>query len=249
MPAFPYTDQFGIHDRLPEAGTPREVVLEQLAAMAQAEDPTWETGKCSGTMYCGDHEHYDFINQAFSRFSHVNALQRDMCPSATKFESEIIAMTLDLLGAPRGGDAQPVGLVTTGGTNSIVHAVLAYREHAASRTRTPNLIKPETAHPAFDKACHLFGVELRHRTGRPGHDPGRRRLGAPSTSTMTPSRSIGSACNYGYGTIDPIEELGELAIEHGIGLHVDGCLGGFILPFARELGYDLAPRSTCRSPA
>jgi sphinganine-1-phosphate aldolase len=238
MPAFPYTDQFGIHDRLPEAGTPREVVLEQLAAMAQAEDSTWETGKCSGTMYCGDHEHYDFINQAFSRFSHVNALQRDMCPSATKFESEIIAMTLDLLGAPRGGDAQPVGLVTTGGTNSIVHAVLAYREHAASRTRTPNLIKPETAHPAFDKACHLFGVELR----RAPVDPVTTEVDLDWVAEHIDDDTValvGSACNYGYGTIDPIEALGELAIARGIGLHVDGCLGGFILPFGRELGYDL----------
>jgi glutamate/tyrosine decarboxylase-like PLP-dependent enzyme len=50
---------------------------------------------------------------------------------------------------------------------------------------------------------------------------------------------IGSACNYGYGTIDPIADLSELALERGIGLHVDGCLGGFILPFGRELGYDI----------
>jgi len=50
---------------------------------------------------------------------------------------------------------------------------------------------------------------------------------------------IGSACNYGYGTIDPIGALSDLALERGIGLHVDGCLGGFILPFGRELGYDI----------
>ena len=46
---------------------------------------------------------------------------------------------------------------------------------------------------------------------------------------------IGSACNYGYGTIDPIDELSALALERGVGLHVDGCLGGFILPFGQEL--------------
>jgi glutamate/tyrosine decarboxylase-like PLP-dependent enzyme len=238
MPSFPYTDQFGIHDRLPELGMPRSEVLEQLATMARAEDPVWETGKCSGTMYCGDHEHYDFINEAFSRFSHVNALQRDMCPSATKFESEIIAMTLDLLGAKPDGDRQPVGLVTTGGTNSIVHAVLAYREHAAPRTRTPNLIKPETAHPAFDKACHLFGVELR----RAPVDPDTTEVDLDWVDEHIDNNTIalvGSACNYGYGTIDPIEALGELALDRGVGLHVDGCLGGFILPFGRELGYDI----------
>jgi glutamate/tyrosine decarboxylase-like PLP-dependent enzyme len=52
---------------------------------------------------------------------------------------------------------------------------------------------------------------------------------------------VGSACNYGYGTIDPIEQLSELALQHGIGLHVDGCLGGWILPFGEELGYDIPP--------
>jgi glutamate/tyrosine decarboxylase-like PLP-dependent enzyme len=52
---------------------------------------------------------------------------------------------------------------------------------------------------------------------------------------------IGSAGNYGYGTVDPISALGALALEHDIGLHVDGCLGGFILPFGRELGYEIEP--------
>jgi glutamate/tyrosine decarboxylase-like PLP-dependent enzyme len=50
---------------------------------------------------------------------------------------------------------------------------------------------------------------------------------------------VGSACNYGYGTVDPIEELSEIALGKGVGLHVDACLGGFILPFGRELGYDI----------
>ena len=58
-------------------------------------------------MYCGDHEHYDFLNEAFSHFSYVNSLQRDLCPSATKFEAEIIAMTLDLLGARHLTDTSP----------------------------------------------------------------------------------------------------------------------------------------------
>ena len=95
---------------------------------AHDEDATWETGKCSGTMYCGDHEHYDFMGRAFELFAHVNALQRDMCPSMTKFEGEIIAMTLDLLHADAVTGSEPVGLVTSGGSGSILHAVLAYRE-------------------------------------------------------------------------------------------------------------------------
>jgi sphinganine-1-phosphate aldolase len=210
--------------------------------MATEEDVSWEGGKVSGTMYCGDHDHYNFMNQAFGLFAHVNVLQRDICPSATKFESEIIAMTLDLHhgeAATAAGD-DPCGLVTTGGTGSIMHAVLAYREHAA-QTRgvtRPNIIKPETAHPAFDKACHLFGVELR----RAPVDPVTTRVDVEWVRDHVDDQTvalIGSACNYGYGTVDPISDLSDVALEHGIGLHVDGCLGGFILPFGQELGYDI----------
>ena len=163
MSPAPYADLAPVHRTLPDHGLPRDEVLAILRTMASTEDATWESGRCSGTMYCGDHDHYDFLNQAFALFSHVNVLQRDMCPSATRFESEIIAMTLDLLHAEAVEGTEPVGLVSSGGTGSICHAVLAYRDHA-SATRgvvRPNVIKPETAHPAFDKACHLFGVELR----------------------------------------------------------------------------------------
>ena len=242
MSTYPYADRFEIHRSLPDVGLPRQEVLSQLRTMAVEEDAFWETGKCSGTMYCGDHDHYHFMNEAFGLFAHVNVLQRDMCPSATKFEAEIISMTLGLhhgeAAAAAGGD--PCGLVTTGGTGSILHAILAYREHAA-QTRgvtRPNVIKPETAHPAFDKACHLFGVELR----RAPVDPVTTQVDVDWVRDHIDDQTvalIGSACNYGYGTVDPISDLSDVALEHGIGLHVDGCLGGFILPFGQELGYDI----------
>jgi sphinganine-1-phosphate aldolase len=239
---YPYAERFGVNRTLPEHGRPRDEVLDELLTMAKEEDAFWETGKCSGTMYCGDHAHYDYLNEAFSLYAHMNALQRDMCPSSTRFEGEIIAMGLDLFHAEAITDTTPAGLVTTGGTGSIMHAVLAYREHAA-QTRgvtRPNFVKPETGHPAFDKACHLFGIELRQCEISPV---------TTQASVADMERSIddqtvailGSACNYGYGTIDPIAELGELALSRGVGLHVDGCLGGFILPFGEELGYPIPP--------
>jgi len=162
-----------------------------------------------------------------------------MCPSATKFEAEVIAMTLDLLGAAALTETTPAGLVTSGGSGSIAHAVLAYREHHPTAGR-PNMIKPETAHPAFSKAGHLFGVEMRIAPV----DPVTTLVDVDWVADHVDENTvalIGSACNYGYGTVDPITELGALALERGVGLHVDGCLGGFILPFGRELGYDIAP--------
>jgi sphinganine-1-phosphate aldolase len=239
---YPYAGRFPVNRELPPDGRPREEVMAQLRTMAKEEDAFWETGKCSGTMYCGDHDHYEFLTEAFGLFAHVNALQRDMCPSATNFEGEIIAMALDLFNAGAVTGSQPAGLVTTGGTGSILHAVLSYREHAAQirGVTRPNLIKPETAHPAFDKACHLFGVELR----RAPVDPLTTGVDVDWVADNIDADTIalvGSACNYGYGTIDPIADLGALAAERGVGLHVDGCLGGFILPFGEELGYGVAP--------
>jgi glutamate/tyrosine decarboxylase-like PLP-dependent enzyme len=242
MSEYPYADRFPVHRTLPETGRPREEVLAQLETMAKEEDAFWETGKCSGTMYCGDHDHYDYLNRAFALYSHVNTLQRDMCPSATNFEGEIIAMALDLFHADAVEGSTPGGLVTTGGTGSILHAILAYREHAAQQrgVTRPNVIKPETAHPAFDKACHLFGVECRVAPVDPVTTQVDLGWVADHVDDQTVA-VIGSACNYGYGTIDPIASLGELAAARGVGLHVDGCLGGFILPFGEELGYDIAP--------
>jgi glutamate/tyrosine decarboxylase-like PLP-dependent enzyme len=240
--AFPYQDRYPIVRGLPEKGRSKSEILAELHEMADHENASWSSGQCSGTMYCGDMEHYAFLNEAFGLFAHQNALQRDMCPSATRFEGEIIAMALDLMHADAIEDGEPVGLVTSGGTGSILHAMLAYRDHAkATRGITnPNMVKPETAHPAFVKAAHLFGIELRVVPVDPETtlvDP------AVVAEAMDDNTIviIGSAGNYPYGTIDPIAELGALAKERGVGLHVDGCLGGFILPFGEELGYAVPP--------
>jgi glutamate/tyrosine decarboxylase-like PLP-dependent enzyme len=237
---FPYADRFPVNRTLPAEGRPRAEILDELRTMATEEDAFWETGKCSGTMYCGDHDHYAFLTEAFGLYAHVNALQRDMCPSATRFEGEIIAMGLDLFHADAVEDTEPVGLVTSGGTGSITHAMLAYRERAAQERgiKHPNVVKPETAHPAFDKACHLFGIELRIAP----IVPETAQVDVAAMAELIDDQTIaivGSACNYGYGTIDPITELGQLALDRGVGLHVDCCLGGFILPFGQELGLDI----------
>ncbi len=240
MTAYPYADRFPVNRTMPESGRDREAIIDELRSLAEEEDAFWETGQCSGTMYCGDHEHYAFMNEVFGEFAHVNVLQRDMCASATRFEGEIIAMTLDMLHADAVIDSTPAGIVTSGGTGSIQHAVLAYRE--AGRVRgidRPNIVKPETAHPAFDKAGHLFGVEVRKIPVDPDTTTVRPELVSDTIDENTVA-IIGSACNYGYGTVDPITDLGRLALERDIGLHVDGCLGGFILPWGQQLGYDIA---------
>jgi glutamate/tyrosine decarboxylase-like PLP-dependent enzyme len=241
---YPYAERFGVIDAFPEKGRPREEILRELQEVASEEDSFWQTGQCSGTMYCGDTEHYAFLNEVFSHYSHVNALQRDICPSATRFEGEISAMALDLMNASaavgEGEDARPCGSVTSGGTESIITSVLMYRDkfRAERGITVPEMILPSTVHPAFEKGAHLFGVKVVHVPVDPEStlvDVERVREQINENTIMM----VGSAGNYPYGTIDPIEALSDLAVERGVALHVDGCLGGFILPWGQQLGYDI----------
>ncbi len=239
MTFYPYADRYPVLRGLPSEGRDKAVILQELREMAELEDAKWETGKASGSFYCGDHDHYEFMGEAYSMYSHMNALQRDVCPSATRFEGEIIAMGLDLMHASAATDGDPCGMLTSGGSGSILHAMLAYREQATRNgIARANIVKPETGHPAFDKACHLLGMEMRHVPIRPDTAT----VDVDAMAALIDSNTaaiVGSACNYGYGTIDPIEELSALALDRGVGLHVDGCLGGFLLPFGEMLGFDI----------
>jgi sphinganine-1-phosphate aldolase len=239
MTFYPYADRYPVMRGLPSEGRDRSVILGELREMADLEDAKWAAGKASGSFYCGDHDHYAFMGEAYSMYSHMNALQRDVCPSATRFEGEIIAMGLDLMHGSAATDGDPCGMLTSGGSGSILHAMLAYREQATRNgIDRPNVVKPETGHAAFDKACHLLGMEMR----RAPIDPLTGQVDVAAMAAMIDANTaaiVGSACNYGYGTIDPIGELSDLALERGVGLHVDGCLGGFILPFGEMLGFDI----------
>jgi Glutamate decarboxylase and related PLP-dependent proteins len=223
---YPYRDRFPSYHRLSPEGRDRTSILEELATMAGEEDRIADRGRVSGSIYHGDHDHYRFLTEAFRLFAHVNVLQRDMYPSATKLEAEIVAMTAAMLH----GDAVPghhpgeqvCGVVTFGGTESLINPMLVYRDRgrAEKGITEPEVIIPVTAHVALDKAAHLLGIKL---------------LKAPLTDkwvadiawirehiTENTVALVGSAANYAHGLIDPIEQLSEIALEHDLGLHVDG---------------------------
>jgi len=233
---FPYRRTSTTFTRVPDQPAARDAILSDIAAMAEAEDAQGDAGRVSGSLYSGDHEHYAFLTEVFGEFAHANVLQRDMYPSATKFEGEIVAMVADMLHAPT-----PAGVVTSGGSDSLIHALYSYREESReSRGVTqPNVVLPITAHVALRKGAHWMGIEVRDV---PVTDEFT--ADVPAMAAAIDDNTIalvGSAGDYAHGLIDPIPALGALAQEHGIGLHVDGCLGGFLLPWAEELGYDVPP--------
>jgi glutamate/tyrosine decarboxylase-like PLP-dependent enzyme len=99
---------------------------------------------------------------------------------------------------------------------------------------------PHTAHPAFDKSGSYFGIKMVHV---PVAEPDFRVNPAAVEEKINENTVaiVGSAGNYPYGLIDPLEGLSDIAVKHDIGFHVDGCLGGFIFPWIEKLGYDIPP--------
>ncbi|EPX61466.1 Sphingosine-1-phosphate lyase [Cystobacter fuscus DSM 2262] len=238
----PYRGQVSTHTRLPEQGRPREEVLREMEQMNAREQDRWKEGYVSGAVYHGDSEHIDFLNRVYALNSQSNPLHTDLWPSATKFEAEVVAMTAHLLGAAeanagRAPDEHICGSLSSGGTESIMLATKTYRDYARAERgiEHPEMVAPASAHPAFDKAAHYFGVRMIRVPVAADYraDVQATRKALSRNTVMV----IGSAPSFPHGVIDPIEELSELARERGIGFHTDACLGGFVLPWARELGY------------
>jgi sphinganine-1-phosphate aldolase len=238
----PYRGKVPSFTELPADGLARAEVAGLVERLAEAEEHTWQDGYASGAVYHGDPEHVAFLNRVYATQSQSNPLHPDLWPSATKFEAEIVAMTAAMLGGGHAAPDQPVvGAVSSGGTESILLAMKAYRDFARERRgiATPEIVAPVTAHAAFDKAARFFDMPL---VRVPVDGSYRADLGALAAAvTERTAVVVGSAPGFPHGVIDPIPQIAGLAAERGVGCHVDACLGGFILPWAERLGYPVPP--------
>ncbi len=239
----PYNKLFQVFSKLPEKGLDEAEVLREIAHMSDEENAKWQNGQCSGTMYHGGMEHYDFLNKVFSMYSYVNLLQRDLCPSGTKFEAEVLSMVAKMLHGEEvtklNARDEVAGAITSGGSESIYNAMYVYREWGREQKgiTQAEVIAPSTIHPAHLKAAHYLGMKVIQVPVTADFEADVEAMRAQITPNTV--ALAGSAGNYPNGVVDPISELSELALEFKIGLHVDGCLGGFILPWIEKLGYDV----------
>ncbi len=230
----PYRDEVETVRALPARGRDRGEVLAEMEGLRDREQGRWRDGFVSGAVYHGEEEHVEFLDRVYAVHSQCNPLHSDLWPSISKYEAEIVSMTARMLGA---GEQEICGTVSSGGTESILLAMKAYRDHARERRgiRRPEIVAPVTAHAAFDKAARYFGIKL---VRIPVGDDFRADVGAARRAIgRNTACVVGSAPSFPHGTIDPIEELSELARARGAGFHTDACLGGFVLPWAENLGY------------
>ncbi len=219
--------------RIPPKGLTEQEILRRLEAF-KSDDIDWRTGRIMGYIYDAGRLAEEVGKKAYMMFLMESALDPTLFKSLMRIEKELIGIAASHLS----GDSDVVGTFTSGGTESILLAVKTARDYArASRPHItrPEMVLPMTAHAAFYKAAEYFdvipvAVEVDARTFRA--DVSKMRDAITDNTILI----VGSAPSYAHGVVDPIPEIGRLALERGILLHVDACVGGFMLPYYRRLG-------------
>ncbi|MFS0886586.1 pyridoxal phosphate-dependent decarboxylase family protein [Aeromicrobium sp. 179-A 4D2 NHS] len=204
-------------------------ILAELRARRARDLPT-HGGRTLAYVYDSGLAQADEIaREAVAMYASTNGLDPTAFPSLLSMEADLIAFARSILHA---GD-EVVGTVTSGGTESILLAVQTARD--AAGVERPAMVVPSTIHAAFAKAAHYFGVELAAVPVGPGH---RADVAAMTEAIDRLGDRVvlvaASTPSYAHGVIDPIEELAAVTRERGLRLHVDACIGGWVLPWVPD---------------
>ncbi|HLL62887.1 MAG TPA: aminotransferase class V-fold PLP-dependent enzyme, partial [Propionibacteriaceae bacterium] len=205
-----------------------EQIRTALTALRQHDLPT-HGGRTLAYVYDSGLAEVDAVGrEALAAYGSTNALDPTAFPSLLQMEQDLIADAAALLDGPPG----TVGTVTSGGTESILLAVQTARDAHPDITR-PTMVLPTSAHGAFHKAAHYFGV----RPIMVDVDPGTGRA-VPTAMTAAIADDtvlvVASAPSYAHGVVDPVTQIATAAQAAGVRCHVDACIGGWLLPFLRR---------------
>uniref|UniRef100_A0A1A9UGZ6 sphinganine-1-phosphate aldolase n=1 Tax=Glossina austeni TaxID=7395 RepID=A0A1A9UGZ6_GLOAU len=221
---------------LPENGLSNEKILKLVDQHLHIGNYDWRDGRVSGAVYGFHEELVDLVTKVYGKASYTNPLHPDIFPGVCKMEAEVIRMACKLFQ----GGPNTCGTMTSGGTESIILACKAYRDYAREQKgiTKANMVVPRTAHAAFDKAAQYFNIHVRYVDV----DAESYEVNLKSFKKAINANTIllvGSAPNFPYGTLDDIEAIAALGLKYDIPVHVDACLGSFVIVFAREAGYKL----------
>ncbi|WP_297514235.1 tyrosine decarboxylase MfnA [Thermococcus sp.] len=210
----------------PERGADEDEVLEELRRKT-SEDLTFDSGKILGSMCTYPHP---FAVRIITEFIDRNLGDPGLHTGSRKVEEEAVEMLSTLLGLKRG-----YGHIVSGGTEANILAVRAFRNLA--EVEKPELILPKSAHFSFIKAGEMLGVKLVWAELNDDYTVNVRDVEEKITDNTI--GIVGIAGTTGLGVVDDIPALSDLALDYGLPLHVDAAFGGFVIPFAKALGYDI----------
>lgn len=221
-------------------GRPVEDVIAELTDK-RADDVKWADGKTFGMVYDGGPSVHEVAEQAARLYLHENALNTHAFPSLAAIQREVVGWTSSLLHGDLLEEGSASGFLTSGGTESILCGVLAARERGAIErgVTEPEIVLPDTAHAAFHKAAHNFGLAVRVAPVKEDYTADVDAMAAMVNDNTV--LVVGSAPQYPQGVQDDIAAIAELAASVDANCHVDACMGGFVLPFAERLDRDVEP--------
>ncbi|KXS08831.1 PLP-dependent transferase, partial [Gonapodya prolifera JEL478] len=222
------------YTQLPARGLSTEDVMTELKKYKSRDSSDIGEGKVSGAVYSGEGEVKELSAEAVKMFILTNALHPTLFESTRSMEAEVISMVLHMFNAPSGAG----GVLTSGGSESLLMAFKSYRDWGrdVKGITRPNVVVPITAHAAVDKASQFFNIQLR----KVPLDPKTFKVDVRAVERAIDRNTValfGSLPNYPHGICDPIPALGALAKKYGVGLHVDACLGGFVVAFMEKAGF------------
>lgn len=209
-------------------------ILARLRQLQAADVPV-TGGRTLAYVYDSGLEEVDRTGrEAVAAYAASNGLDPTAFPSLLTMENELVGFAARLLDGP----SSTVGTITSGGTESCLLAVQGARDSRPDIER-PRMVLPVTAHAAFHKAAHYFGVEpvlvdvdeeFRAR-------PGAMEAAIDDRTVLV----VVSAPSYAHGVVDPVSPVAAAAAAQGVRCHVDACIGGWVLPYAARLGRPVAP--------
>ncbi|KAG8221966.1 hypothetical protein J437_LFUL007807 [Ladona fulva] len=216
---------------LPKKGWSSKKIMQEIEINLKMGHYKWDEGFVSGCVYNFDKNLISLLTEVYGAASYTNPLHPDIFPGVCKMEAEVVRMCANLFH----GGSESCGTMTSGGTESIMMACKAYRDYAVEERgiKRPEMVMPNTAHPAFDKAAAYFKMKIIHVPV----DPETTRVDVKAMEksiTKNTCMLVGSVPNFPYGTIDPIEEIAALGRKYKVPVHVDSCLGGFLTAFMDE---------------
>ncbi len=210
----------------PRKGASEKEVLKELKEKTSS-DLTFNSGRILGSMCTQPHP---FAVKIITHYIDRNLGDPGLHVGSRKVEKEAINMLANLLGLERG-----YGHIVSGGTEANILAVRAFRN--LSDVEKPELILPESAHFSFLKASEMLNVRLIWAKLKKDYSVDVRDV--ENKITENTIGIVGIAGTTGLGVVDDIPALSDLALDHDIPLHVDAAFGGFVIPFAKELGYEI----------
>jgi len=224
---------------LPKNSTSAEILLKKVKHYQMFDTSSWQRGRISGAIYTNNSGRYnEVLLSVYGSYMWSNPLHSDVFAGVRKMEGEVIRMVATMY---NGNPDLVLGSVTSGGTESIIMACKSYRDYALKVRKIrgqAEIIAPVTAHAAFEKAANLLGCKIIHipvdrKTFKVNLKLMKRAI------TENTCMLVGSAPQFPHGIVDPITAIGQLGLANRIPVHVDACLGGFLIPFMRFSGHPL----------